>query len=251
MTFNHEKLNVYQRSLTFNAKVSTWTDQWDSKHAVRDQLSRAAGSILENTAMASAAFSSFKQRSIDYAIGSALECAGCLDLAGIKGFVDESIVQAEKRELSQIVRMLVGLKKSWERQDQVMREDRAEYATENSRDDILFHHETLDVYRASLDAAKAIYSSAGFNNLPNPEFRRLDELLTSIVLNIAEGNGRFARTDQARFIRTAHESAVKLAARLDLCVARGFLSNEVRDWKELLERVAAMTRGMCKSFQNK
>ena len=79
MAFNHENLNVYRRTLPFNAKVSQWVGHWDTRHAIADQLSRAAGSILENIAMASAAFSAMKLRSLDYAIGSSLECAACLD----------------------------------------------------------------------------------------------------------------------------------------------------------------------------
>ena len=52
MAFNHENLKVYQRTLSFNAKVSNWTGQWDRRHAIADQLFRAAGSMLENIAMA-------------------------------------------------------------------------------------------------------------------------------------------------------------------------------------------------------
>jgi hypothetical protein len=62
MAFNHENLNVYQRLLPFNVKVTVWIGEWDSKHAICDQLSRAAGSMLENVAMASAAYSSMKHR---------------------------------------------------------------------------------------------------------------------------------------------------------------------------------------------
>ena len=62
MAFNHDKLKVYQRALAFNRKVGLWVAQWDGRHAVCDQLSRAAGSMLENIAMASAACSAMKQR---------------------------------------------------------------------------------------------------------------------------------------------------------------------------------------------
>ena len=58
MAFNHEGLNVYQHLLPFNAKIGIWTGEWNGRHAICDQLSRAAGSMLENVAMASAAFSS-------------------------------------------------------------------------------------------------------------------------------------------------------------------------------------------------
>ena len=128
VAFNHENLKVYQRALPFNSKVGTWVGQWNNKHAVCNQLSRAAGSVLENIAMASAAFSGMKTRSLDYAIGSSLECAACLDLARIKRLLDADLVYAEKEELSQILRMLVGLRKSWSNTPPVVREERAEYS---------------------------------------------------------------------------------------------------------------------------
>jgi four helix bundle protein len=71
-----------------------------------------------------------------------------------------------------------------------------------------------------------------------------------MVLNIAEGNGRFSNADQARFLSTSHESAVKLAARLDLCVTQDLLPRyEVAEWKAHLERVAVMTASMIAGIQ--
>lgn len=259
MAFSHENLKVYQRTLPFNSKVCAWIGQWDSKHAVCDQLSRAAGSMLENIAMASAAFSAMKPRSLDYAIGSSLECAACLDLARIKRLLDADATYAEKEELSQILRMLVGLRRSWAKTTQVVREGHTEYKVgsggDKARDKVcgekvLFHHETLDVYRVALATAEAFCSSDAVCLLSNPAFRRLDELVTSMVLNIAEGNGRFSDADQARFLRTSHESAIKFAARLDLCETQGLLpQNEVGEWKLLLERVSAMTLTMISNVQ--
>jgi four helix bundle protein len=264
MAFNHENLKVYQRALPFNVKVGVWTGQWDSKHAICDQLIRAAGSMLENIAMASAAYSSMKLRGLDYAIGSSLECAACLDLARIKRLLGVESVDAEKEELSQTVRMLVGLRKAWAGSAHVIREESAEYATpgdgidkardkardKDFREKVLFHHETLDVYKVGMEAATAFCSSEAVSRLSNPVFRKLDELFTSIVLNIAEGNGRFSEPDQVRFLATSHESAVKLAARLDLCVIQALLSgDEVVGWKSLLERVSTMTTAIIAGIQ--
>lgn len=260
MAFNHENLDVYRRMLLFNAKVVFWTRDWDSKHAICDQLSRAAESMLENVALASAAYSSMKLRALDYSIGSGLECAACLDLARIKRLFDASGAYAEKEELSQILRMLVGLRKSWAKSSHVVREDCANYEGMGMRSDKardkdgeekhLFHHETLDVYKVSLEAASAICSSDAVSRLSNQVFRSLDELLTSMVLNIAEGNGRFSCGDQARFLGTSHESSIRLAARLDLCAIQNILpQDEVVAWKSLLQRVCAMTSSMIAGIQ--
>jgi len=85
--------------------------------------------MLENIAMASAAYSAMKQRCLDYAIGTTLECAACLDLARIKNLIDETGVVCEKEELSQILCMLVGLRRSWSKSPQVVREESVEYGT--------------------------------------------------------------------------------------------------------------------------
>ncbi len=264
MAFNHENLKVYQRTLLFNVKVGVWTAQWDSKHALCDQLSRAAGSMLENIAVASAAYSTMKLRGLDYAIGSSLECAACLDLAGIKQLLDMKSLHTEKQELSQILRMLVGLRKSWAQSGSVVCEDSSEYSTprdgidkarDKARDEAsgkgpLFHHETLDVYRVALEVAATLCCSETVPQLPNPAFRRLDQLLTSMVLNIADGNGRFSDADQARFLGTSHESAIKLAARLDLCVTQNLLpQDKVVGWKALLQRVSVMTSSLIGGIQ--
>ena len=258
MAFNHENLIVYQRTLPFNSKVSRWTSQWESKHAICDQLSRAAGSMLENIAMASAAYSLMKQRCLDYALGSCLECAACLDLARIKGLINANEAYSTKDELSQILQMLVGLRRSWSSSSLTLREEQPEYAAAPREADkelgqkILFHHESLDVYHVAIETATAVCSSEAVAHLSNPVFRRLDELLTSMVLNIAEGNGRFSDADQARFLGTAHESAIKLAARLDLYVTQGLIPREnAEGWKCLLERVSVMSSSMISNIQKR
>ncbi len=246
MTFNHEKLKVYQRAILFNAKVCDWTSCWDARHAICDQMDRAAGSMVENNAIASASFSAMKSRSLDYAIGSALECAACLDLAGIKQFLDLESAWTEKEELSQVVRMLVGLRKAWSSQTKV-RETEAKYGITTR---VLFHHEELDVYRVALEVDELLANSEAICSLSSATFRRLDENLTGMILNIAEGNGRFSEADQFKFLGVSHESAIKLAARLDLCVIRGSIPvNDADVIKEQLARVSAMILAMLTDFR--
>jgi len=257
MTFNHEKLKVYQRALPFNVKASKWIAEWDGRHTICDHLGRAAGSILENIAMGSASYSGMKVKSLDYAMGSTLECAACLDLARLKKLMDDSLVESEKAELSQIFRMMIGLRQTWSAQ--MAREESPEYdaETRGGRADkadsevdqkkIHFHHEDLDVYVVALQAAEVFAMSEHAQRLLRNTFRRLDVLVTSMVLNIAEGNGRYSTLDQQRFLGISHEAAVKMAARLDLCAIQQVLPvEEVEDLKTLLSRVAMMTSAMMK-----
>ncbi len=79
--FGHEKLKVYQKALGFAAIRSTLLDGLSRRVAACDHLGRGAESILVNIAHASSSWSP-KERIIyfGHANGSALECAGCLDV---------------------------------------------------------------------------------------------------------------------------------------------------------------------------
>jgi len=258
MSFNHENLTVYQRTLSFNSTVSRWTIQWDSKHAICDQLLRAAGSILENIAMASATYSAMKVRGLEYALGSCLECAACLDLACIKKLITQNELNSNKDELSQIFRMMMGLRRSWSNSSMSLKEEQREYSTKPIKSETIsnakpfFHHETLDIYQVAIGTASSLCSSASVAGLPTPLFRRMDELLTSILLNIAEGNGRFSCSDQSRFMGTTHESSIKLAAKLDLYVIQDLIPEEsVKIWKTSLERIALMASSLIANNQER
>ena len=80
---------------------------------------------------------------------------------------------------------------------------------------------------------------------PNRLLRQVDDCATSMVLNIAEGNGRYSYLDQRRFLHTAHSALVKTAAYLDLCLVKG-LNPQGADitGKRVLDRIAAMLTRM-------
>jgi four helix bundle protein len=86
-----------------------------------------------------------KQHTLDYAVGSALECAACLDIAAVKQFLTIDGAVREKRLLCEIVRMLVGLRKSWA--DPGLREDSSLYGNQPVA---IFPHEHLDVYQRGI-----------------------------------------------------------------------------------------------------
>jgi four helix bundle protein len=112
--FDHEKLQVYGKALDFATKAGTWTSTWDKKHALVDHLSRATESVLLNLAEAARQRgTSARLRTADYAIGSSLECAGCLDVARIKALLTHQECDQEKHLLCEITKMLIGLRKAW------------------------------------------------------------------------------------------------------------------------------------------
>ena len=94
-----------------------------------------------------------------------------------------------------------------------------------------FDHEKLDVYQQALkfvawlaDLIAELRQSA----IPNlrESINQIDRASTSIVLNIAEGNGRRATKQRARFFDDARGSATEAAACLDVLVAKSALHVE-------------------------
>jgi four helix bundle protein len=81
MPFHHEKLIVYQRALEFAAWSQELIESVTKKTSTRDHLERAGDSIALNIAEGNGKFSKKdRARYFQIAHGSALECAGCLDL---------------------------------------------------------------------------------------------------------------------------------------------------------------------------
>jgi four helix bundle protein len=108
--FDHEKLNVYQSSLRFVAWATELISETQVKAAVRDQLDRASTSVPLNIAEGNGKFAIRDRcRYLDFARGSALECAACLDVLVAKRLTDIGRISSGKQQLLEIVSMLMGL----------------------------------------------------------------------------------------------------------------------------------------------
>jgi four helix bundle protein len=113
--FSLEKLKVYDRALAIVANLAQLSVNWDKRHAVVDQLLRASENVVLNLGEgARRRGSPQRQHLLDYAIGSALECAACLDIAQRKQLVSPPEALREKNALCEVVKMLFGLRRSWE-----------------------------------------------------------------------------------------------------------------------------------------
>ncbi|HEY5910634.1 MAG TPA: four helix bundle protein [Verrucomicrobiae bacterium] len=242
--FSHEKLQVYANALDFVSAAVAWTNAWDRKHAVVDQLDRTAPSILLNLAEAARRCGApGRLQILDYATGSTLECAGCLDIARIKNLLTEAQCREEKQRLCVVTKMVIGLRKAWA--ESVARKEPADYSAKPSTPETpFFHHESLEVYRTALAFMDWFVSLTRTKELSNRLVRQVDEAGTSIVLNIAEGNGRYAELDHHRFAQIAQSAAVNAAVLLDLCLEQGLLEREETDaGKDKLHRIAVMLGG--------
>src|SRR5437588_12241383 len=110
-----------------------------------------------------------------------------------------------------------------------------------------FDHEKLEVYREAI-AFVAWLSPLLEGTLRIGEVKdQLDRASTSISLNIAEGNGKYAPKDRCRFFDIAHGSALECAAGLDILVAKQKLTVEqIRPGKDSLQKIVRMLIGLIK-----
>ena len=205
--------------------------------------SRAAESILVNIANASATWWP-KERIVylGHANGSALECAACLDVLVAKALLAPEEVHPGKSLLAEIVSILITMRKTATSR---VREDHARYRTKKGN---LFGHEDLDVYQMALRLIAWLDPMLRkFSCSADLRFK-LDKSTTSIVLNIAEGNGRFTGADQSKFYETAYKATLRSASLLDLAGSNGGEDiGGTEEGRELLRRVAAMLTALSKA----
>ena len=235
--FPHEQLDVYGVALRFAALGDEFLCSWPSSWAVHDQFDRAVESVVTNLATAARLRATEAGiYSIECSLGSVLECAACLDVACCRHLVDPSRVHSAKVLLQKIARMEVGLRASW---DKCVREESAPYAPNSSR---YFLHESLDVYQRSLQVHELLNGIWQTDQMRSRHARRVDELTTSLTVNIAEGNGRFSKLEHSKFLGIAEDAGTKLAAYLDL--GGPTFRIDVDRVKSCLREVMAMLSGL-------
>ena len=238
------RLRVYQAALAFVAWGDTAIATASPGPVLTDQFERAASSIVMNIAEANGhpRSSSKRRLALSVAYGSALECAACLDIAHAYGGMAVQGATEGKRQLADVVAMLLALR------DRVpdhpgIREDEGNYR--DGGPPVFFSHERLDVYQVSLSLTKWAHEllQAGVGRAATRDL--VERALISLVLNIAEGNGRFGAKDRMRFLDTAYSAALKAVAALDVWAIRsGVEPRVIQPGKEQLTRVVAMLVGL-------
>ncbi len=241
--FGHEKLLVYQKGMRFVALRAALLDQLTRRVAACDHLERGSESILVNIAHASSTWSpSERIVYLGHANGSALECAACLDVLVAKSLRVPEQVAAGKSLLAEIVGMLITMRKIAANRIQ---EEHAQYRTKKGH---LFDHEDLDVYQAALKLVAWVDPVRMNFSCSADLCSKLDKSTTSIVLNIAEGNGRFTGADQAKFYQTAYKACIQSSALLDLAGGSGMKqTGNMAEGREWLRRIAAMLTALSRA----
>lgn len=108
--FNHEKLEVYQKSLQFISWLKDVIDNITYNKNIIDQVDRASNSLVLNIAEGNGKKSGKDQnRFLEIARASALECAACIDIMKYKNLISVEKSHEGKQMLLSIVKMLYKL----------------------------------------------------------------------------------------------------------------------------------------------
>lgn len=112
-----------------------------------------------------------------------------------------------------------------------------------------FDHEKLDVYQVSLEfVAWAFELSQELTGLHRHARDQLLRASQSILLNIAEGNGKRSPAERRRFFEFARGSAQESAATIDVLIACHVVTQEeAREGKQMLLRIVSMLTKMTES----
>ncbi|NLT50284.1 MAG: four helix bundle protein [Ignavibacteria bacterium] len=112
-----------------------------------------------------------------------------------------------------------------------------------------FNHEKLQVYNKALDFVSWSNSLITENKLYKYSVAdQLDRASTSIVLNIAEGNGKYSSKDKCRYFDIAKASSLECSACLDIIYTKNSISEKtIENGKEKLKEIVSMLYGLIKS----
>ena len=111
VVLEHEKLNVYFRSLDLSSLVADLTEPWPiGKHSLLDQLLRASTSVVLNIAEGAGEYAPReKARFYRMARRSATECAAIMDVAVRHRAVSQNQRTAARAIILEVVAMLTTL----------------------------------------------------------------------------------------------------------------------------------------------
>jgi four helix bundle protein len=113
---------------------------------------------------------------------------------------------------------------------------------------IYFDHEKLKVYQHALKFNKYAYEIFTKLNYKSDLRDQLNRASNSVVLNIAEGNGKYSKKDRCRYFDISNGSALESAGCLDILFVRNLISKEELEMgKLMLKELISMLIGLIKS----
>ena len=114
----------------------------------------------------------------------------------------------------------------------------------------MFSYETLEVYKKAYRANQCIYRLFIENKtIPNYVRNQLGRASLSIMLNIAEGSGKFTEKDRRNFYVTARGSTFECASIVSFLHDEGEILIELQDeLRSLYDEISRMLFTMIKNL---
>ncbi len=230
----HERLDIYQLYLRTTSRCSDIESPAVGQRVVFGHLERATESIGINLIRGNSqpAGSPTRANYLDIAIGSAHECASCLDICLAQYVITKEVHESITDDFWRIRGMLLGMKRI---RQSSFKETQSPYGKPG------FPFAQLEMYRLSLEFIRWIYDFLAESKIASRIQHRLDKSSTGTALNIAEGHGRTSTADQNRFMKVAQDHAYQGILLLDLIAARDSnLAIQSAEGKSLQSRIIAM-----------
>ena len=114
--------------------------------------------------------------------------------------------------------------------------------------EFIFDHEKLKVYQKSVEFVTWVHKLLIGLRIKNPTNDQFERASDSIVLNIAEGNGKYSSKDRCRYFDIAKGSCLESAACLDILYSKELINNEkLIEGKNQLKEIVSMIMGLIKT----
>jgi len=114
-----------------------------------------------------------------------------------------------------------------------------------------FDFEKLDVYSKARGLRTKLFAIiSDKHKIDKAILDQLRRAVVSVVLNIAEGSGKFSRADKRNFFTTARGSTYEVVAIIDILFDDGIVSEKERvDLYADLETISKMLLGLINSLR--
>ncbi len=112
----------------------------------------------------------------------------------------------------------------------------------------MFGHEKLHVYKKTLSFVK--WSDSVLKNIPKSSvlYSQFERASLSVLLNVAEGNGKYYGKDKSKYFDIAKGSCLECAACLDAMFVKNYIDEtNLNDGKFYLEEIVKMLYGLIKN----
>ena len=116
----------------------------------------------------------------------------------------------------------------------------------------MFDFEKLEVYKKAKELNHEILVFLRDNKLIDSYIRdQLKRASTSIVINIAEGSGKFSKADKSNYYTTSRGSVYECVSLLELLIDDNGIDQKIFDhYKSQYETISKMLLGLIKSQNN-